>query len=81
MNINRLFGKKNKRGAMGNNRTIKVRFSSMLGDTNRSMTIQELKEDYKDYIIIDTKSGECIDIEKSTNLEEIVVKKREEECC
>ncbi|MFA4957510.1 MAG: hypothetical protein WC556_11130 [Candidatus Methanoperedens sp.] len=85
MNIlDRLFGKKNKRDTMENrNRTIKVRLSSMVGDTNRLMTIQELKEDYIDYLIIDTKSGESIDIEKLQNLdtEEVVVKKREEECC
>lgn len=85
MNIlERLFGMKNKRDTMENrNRTIKVRLSSMVGETNRSMTIQELKEDYIDYLIIDTKSGESIDIEKLENLEieEVVVKKRDEECC
>ncbi len=85
MNIlDRLFGKKNKRDTMENrNRTIKVRLSSMVGDTNRLMTIQELKEDYKDYLLIDTKSRESIDIEKLENLdtEEVVVKKRDEECC
>jgi len=85
MNIlDRLFGKKNKRDRMENrNRTIKVRLSSMVGDTNRLMTIQELEEDYKDYLLIDSKSGESIDIEKLENLdtEEVVVKKRDEECC
>lgn len=57
MNIlDRLFGKKNKRDTMDNrNRTIKVRLSSMIGDTNRLMTIQELEENYNDYLIIDTK--------------------------
>ena len=85
MNIlDRLFGKKNERDTMENrSRTIKVRLSRMVGDTNRLMTIQELKEDYKDYLLIDTKSGENIDIEKLENLdtEEVVVKKRDEECC
>ena len=40
MNIlDRLFGKNNKRDTMDNrNRTIKVRLSSMVGDTNRLMT-------------------------------------------
>ncbi|TRZ89592.1 MAG: hypothetical protein D4R88_05205 [Methanosarcinales archaeon] len=85
MNIlDRLFGKKNNKDTIENsNRTLKVRLSSMVGDTNRLMTIQELKEDYIDYLIIDTKSGESIDIEKLENLdtEEVIVKKREEECC
>ncbi len=83
MNIlDRLFGK-NKRDMENRNRTIKVRLSSMVGDTNRLMTIHELKEDYKDYLLIDTKSGASIDIEKLENLdtEEVVVKKRDEECC
>lgn len=85
MNIlERLFGKKNKRDTMENRkRTIKVRLSSMVGDTNRLMNIQELKEDYHDYLLIDTKSGESIDIEKLENLDtdEVIVKKRDEECC
>ncbi|MCZ7380332.1 MAG: hypothetical protein O8C64_01965 [Candidatus Methanoperedens sp.] len=85
MNIlDRLFGKKNKKETKENgNRTIKVRLSSMVGDTNRLMTIQELKEYYKDYLLIDTKSRESIDIEKLENsdTEEVIVKKRDEECC
>ncbi len=85
MNIlDRLFGRESKRDTMENrNRTIKVRLSSMVGDTNRLMNIQELKENYKDYLLIDTKSGESIDIEKLENLdtEEVVIKKRDEECC
>lgn len=83
MNIlDRLFGK-NKRDMENRNRTIKVRLSRMVGDTNRLMTIHELKEDYKDYLLIDTKSGASIGIEKLENLdtEEVVVKKRDEECC
>ncbi len=54
---------------------IKVRFPSMAGDTNRTMTIQELKEEYKDYLIIDPKVGEQVDLEKLANLdvEEVVV--------
>ncbi len=64
----------------GDNATKHVEY---LGDTNRLMTIQELKEDYKDFLLIDSKSGESIDIEKLENLdiEEVVVKKRDEECC
>ena len=82
--LDRLFSKKNKKYTMENeNRTIKVKLSSMVGDTNRLMTIQELKEYYKDYLLIDTKSGENIDIDKleTLDIEELVVKKREEECC
>ncbi len=48
---------------------IKVRFPSMAGDTNRTMTIQELKEEYKGYLIIDPKVGEQVDLEKLANLE------------
>jgi len=58
------------------NRTISVRFPSMTGDTNRSMTIQELKEEYKDYLIIDPRAGEQVDMERLANLdniEEVVV--------
>lgn len=38
---------------------------------------------WNDYIIIDIRSGNSIDIEKLDNLdtEEVIVKKREEECC
>lgn len=53
------------------NRTIKVRFPSIAGDTDRSMTIQELQEDYKDYLIIDPKVGEQVDLEKLASLEDI----------
>ena len=53
------------------NRMIKVRFPSIAGDTDRLMTIQELKEDYKGYLIIDPKVGEQVDIEKLANLEDI----------
>ena len=58
-----------------NIKQIKVRFPSMAGDTNRTMTIQELKEEYKDYLIIDPKVGEQVDLEKLANLEtdEVVV--------
>ena len=52
-------------------RLIDVRFPSMMGDTNRTMTIQELKEDYKDYLIIDPRVGEQIDLERLANLEDI----------
>lgn len=53
------------------NRIIRVRFPSMAGDTNRSMTIQELKENYKNYLIIDPMMREQVDIEKLANLEDI----------
>lgn len=57
-----------------NDRLIKVRFPSMAGDTNRTMTIQKLKEEYKDYLIIDPKVGEKVDLEQLANLdvEEVV---------
>ena len=55
-------------------RKIRVRFPSMAGDENRSMTMQELEE-YKDYLIIDPRFGKQIDLEKLANLEidEIVI--------
>lgn len=52
-------------------RTINVRFPSMAGDTNRSMTIQELKEDYGGYLIIDPKAREQINLEDLANLRDI----------
>ena len=56
-------------------KTIKVKFPSIMGDTSRTMTVQELKEDYKDYLIIDPRVGEQVDIDKLANLEipEVVV--------
>lgn len=70
LGINRAFGKKE-----DDTKQIKVRFPSMAGDTNRTMTIQELQEEYKDYLIIDPKVGEQVDLEKLANLEidEVVV--------
>jgi len=70
LGIDRFFGKKE-----DNIKMIKVRFPSMTGDTNRTMTIQELKEEYKDYLIIDPKMGEQADLEKLANLdvEEVIV--------
>lgn len=62
--LNRVFGKKDE-----SIKHIKVRFPSMAGDTNRTMTIQELKEEYKGYLIIDPKAGEQVDLEKLANLE------------
>lgn len=52
-------------------RIIRVRFPSMAGDTNRSMTIQKLKEDYKNYLIIDPIMRKQVDMEKLANLEDI----------
>jgi hypothetical protein len=70
LGLNRVFSKNE-----DSIKRIKVRFPSMAGDTNRTMTIQELKEDYKDYLIIDPKIGEQVDLEKLANLdvEEVVV--------
>lgn len=66
--IDKIFGK-------DSIKRIKVRFPSMVGDTNRTMTIQELKKEYKDYLIIDPKVGEQVDLKKLANLdiEEVVV--------
>lgn len=64
LGLDRMLGKKE-----DNIKQIKVRFPSMTGDTNRTMTIQELKEEYKGYLIIDPKVGEQVDLEKLANLE------------
>lgn len=52
-------------------RQIKVRFPSMAGDEDRMMTVQQLRQEYKDYLIFDPKVGEQVDLEKLANLEEI----------
>jgi hypothetical protein len=67
--LNKLFGKEMDIGKEG--RQIKVRFPSMAGDENRMMSIQELKQECKDYLIFDPKVGEQVDLEKLANLEEI----------
>lgn len=63
-----LLGKKDK------NKTIRVRFPSMTGDENRTMTVQELQSEYKNYLIIDPRVGEQIDMRKLADLdiEEVV---------
>jgi len=52
-------------------RQIKVRFPSMAGDEDRMMTVQQIRQEYKDYLIFDPKVGEQVDLEKLANLEEI----------
>lgn len=61
--------------AKDENRMIKVRFPSMAGDENITITIQELKDEYKDYLIMDPRAGEQVDMEKLANLDidEVVV--------
>lgn len=50
-------------------RMINVRFPSMAGDTDRTMTVQELQQEYKDYLIIDPRVGEQINLKDLANLE------------
>lgn len=57
---------------MNTDRKIKVTFPNYTGDENRMMTIQELKENYRNYLIIDPNVGEQVDLEKLANLEEVV---------
>lgn len=59
--------------SMNTDRKIKVTFPSYVGDESRMMTIQELKENYTNYLIIDPNVGEQVDLEKLANLEEVVV--------
>ena len=52
-------------------RKIKVRFPSMAGDEDRMMTVQQLQQEYKDYLIIDPRVNEQVDLRKLANLEDI----------
>ena len=60
-----MLGRKSKK----EQKRIKVRFPNFTGDENREMTIQELQQEYKDYLIIDPKVGEQVDMKKLANLE------------
>ncbi len=51
---------------------IKVTFPDYTGDASRMVTIQQLKEDYKDYLIIDPTVNEQVDMRKLANLEEVI---------
>jgi transcription initiation factor IIF auxiliary subunit len=55
----------------GEERKIKVRFPSMAGDEDRMMTVQQLQQDYKNYLIIDPRVGEQVDLKNLANLEDI----------
>ncbi len=56
---------------MKNVRKIKVRFPSMIGDESRMMTVQQLRQEYKNYLIFDPKVGDQVDLEKLANLENV----------
>jgi len=51
---------------------IKVIFPDYTGDSSKMITIQELKTDYKNYLIIDPKVNEQVDLKKLANLEEVI---------
>jgi hypothetical protein len=53
-------------------RRINVRFPDMCGDTNRSMTIQELKDSYGHCMLIDPKVGEKVEILDLTDLDKSI---------
>lgn len=65
--IDRIFG--NKADIVKEKRLIKVRFPSDKGDEERMITVQQLKKEYKDYLIIDPSVGEQVDLEKLANLD------------
>jgi len=67
--LDKLLGKEV--GKTKEDRQIKVRFPSMAGDEDRMMTVQQIRQEYKDYLIFDPKVGEQVDLEKLANLEEI----------
>ncbi len=52
-------------------RKINVRFPSSAGDENRTMTIQEVQEEYKYHLIIDPAAGEQVDLMELANLENL----------
>lgn len=60
-----LLGRKNNK----EQRKIRVRLPNFTGDESRDMTVQELQQEYKDYLIIDPKIGEQVDMKKLANLE------------
>lgn len=64
-------------------RPIKVRFQSMLGEQNISMTIHKLQEDYKEYIFIDPNVGKNVNIEDLANMDipEVIARPPSGECC
>lgn len=57
---------------MNKEKLIKVTFPDYTGDASRMVTIQQLKEDYKDYLIIDPTVNEQVDMKKLANLEEVI---------
>lgn len=67
--LERLFGKEV--DIRRKDRQIKVRFPSMTGDEHRMMTVQQLKREYKDYLIFDPQVGERVDLEQLANLENV----------
>lgn len=67
--IDRIFNRKKVKEQQ--ERKIKVRFPSMAGDENRMMTVQQLQQEYKNYLIIDPRVGEQVDLKKLANLEDI----------
>ncbi|NJD54572.1 MAG: hypothetical protein FIB07_17140 [Candidatus Methanoperedens sp.] len=75
--------KKTGREIRKDDKMIKVRFQSMLGERNIIMTIRELQKNYKDYLIINPIVGEKINIEDLSDLDisEVLAKPPSEECC
>lgn len=63
--LKKLFRIKNK----NEERLIQVRFPNFSGDQSRKMTAQQLKEEYKDYLIIDPSVEKQVDLEKLANLD------------
>ena len=83
---NKVFAKTEKmitREIRKDDRLIKVRFQSMLGEQDIYMTIHKLKEDYKEYIILDQDTGEKVNIDDlaDMNIQEVVARPPSGECC
>lgn len=58
---------------MKTEKKIKVTFPSYAGDESKLMTVQEIKNEYKNYLILDPLVNGQVDLEKLANLEEVVV--------
>lgn len=52
---------------------IKVTFPSYSGDESKMMTIQELKQNYKDYLILDPSINAQVNMDDLLNLKEVIV--------
>lgn len=58
---------------MNTEKKIKVTFPSYAGDESRMMTVQEIKQEYKNYLVIDPTVNAQVNMEDLLNLNEVIV--------